>query len=80
MHSCNPFSISTQDVVLAAGRSDDANNPTGEKASFTITELAHEFGITHRALRFYESRDLLAPHRDGRKRIYSRCGPRAPRA
>ena len=43
------------------------------QTEFTITELAQEFGLTHRALRFYESRGLLAPQRDGRRRIFSRA-------
>jgi DNA-binding transcriptional MerR regulator len=40
--------------------------------SFSISELAAEFGITARALRFYEEEGLIAPRRDGASRIYSR--------
>jgi DNA-binding transcriptional MerR regulator len=40
--------------------------------SFTITELAEEFGITPRAIRFYEDKGLLSPARNGLNRIYSR--------
>ena len=43
-----------------------------EAESFTIGELAAEFGITARALRFYEEEGLIAPRRDGASRIYSR--------
>ena len=39
--------------------------------SYTIGELAREFGVTLRALRFYESKTLLNPRRDGQSRIYS---------
>ena len=39
---------------------------------YTISELAHEFGITTRTIRFYEDEDLLQPGRNGRQRIYSR--------
>ena len=42
--------------------------------SYTITELAREFEITPRAIRFYEDRGLLAPKRagtGGRQRVYS---------
>jgi DNA-binding transcriptional MerR regulator len=40
--------------------------------SYTITELAEEFGITPRAIRFYEDKELLSPGRNGLNRIYSR--------
>lgn len=40
--------------------------------TFTIRELASEFGITTRAIRFYESKGLIAPRRVGETRIYSR--------
>ena len=39
--------------------------------SFTITELAAEFDITPRAIRFYEDTGLLEPARAGRNRVYS---------
>lgn len=40
--------------------------------TFTISELGREFGITTRAIRFYEAKELLSPIREGNKRIYSR--------
>jgi DNA-binding transcriptional MerR regulator len=39
--------------------------------TYTISELAGEFGVTSRALRLYEESKLLAPKREGTKRIYS---------
>lgn len=39
--------------------------------SYTITELCEEFGVTARALRFYEDEGLIAPQRVGTARIYS---------
>jgi len=39
--------------------------------SFTIAELAREFDITPRAIRFYEDMGLLAPARAGRNRVYT---------
>lgn len=38
---------------------------------FTITELAAEFDITPRAIRFYEDVGLLEPARAGRNRVYT---------
>ena len=42
------------------------------KSTFTIGDLAREFGVTLRTLRFYEDRKLLAPRRLGMNRLYSR--------
>jgi DNA-binding transcriptional MerR regulator len=39
-------------------------------ATYTITDLAREFGLTTRAIRFYEDHGLLAPKRAGRNRVY----------
>ena len=41
--------------------------------TFSISELAQEFALTTRAIRFYEDEGLLAPTRRGRTRVY---GPR----
>ena len=38
--------------------------------SYTISDLAKEFALTTRAIRFYEDEGLLAPRRSGRSRIY----------
>ncbi len=48
-----------------------ASGEAGEGAKFyTIGDLAREFGVTLRTLRFYEDRGLLSPRRDGTARIY----------
>ena len=39
--------------------------------TFTISELAREFDLTTRAIRFYEDSGLLQPARSGRNRVYS---------
>ncbi len=39
--------------------------------TYTITQLCDEFGVTARALRFYEDEGLIAPQRQGLSRIYS---------
>ncbi|MGD2140288.1 MAG: MerR family DNA-binding transcriptional regulator [Burkholderiales bacterium] len=39
--------------------------------TFTITDLAREFGLTTRAIRFYEDQGLLHPQRAGRNRVYA---------
>jgi len=40
-------------------------------AEYSIGELAGEFDVTPRAIRFYEAEGLLAPRRDGQRRIYT---------
>jgi len=39
--------------------------------NYSISELASEFGVTARTLRFYEDKGLLNPKRSGQMRIYS---------
>ena len=49
-----------------------SNTEQANKAAiYTISDLAQKFDITTRAIRFYESEGMLAPARDGQKRIYS---------
>jgi DNA-binding transcriptional MerR regulator len=38
---------------------------------YSITDLAREFDITTRTIRFYEDQGLLSPRREGQKRLYS---------
>src|SRR3954453_3835060 len=40
-------------------------------ATLTIGELAREFDLTTRAIRFYEDCGLLSPQRSGRNRVYT---------
>lgn len=39
--------------------------------TYTIGEVCAEFDVTPRALRFYESKGLLGPIRDGQKRLFT---------
>lgn len=41
-------------------------------ATFSIGELAKEFDITTRSIRFYEDQGLITPERKGQTRIYNR--------
>lgn len=40
--------------------------------TFAISDLAREFGITPRTIRFWEDQGILAPAREGSKRIFTR--------
>ena len=42
-----------------------------ERSEFSISDLAREFSITPRAIRFYEDQGLISPRRNGQRRIYA---------
>jgi DNA-binding transcriptional MerR regulator len=67
--------MSRQSLALAAASSSEARSSRSQPAEtdggFTISDLARDFGVTLRTLRFYESRGLIAPVRSGMTRIYS---------
>lgn len=52
---------------LAGAEADDEADTT-----YSIGDLAGEFGITTRTIRFYESRNLITPNRRGTQRFYTR--------
>lgn len=45
--------------------------PQPGRHDYSISDLSAEFGVTARALRFYEDEGLIAPERRGTARIYS---------
>ncbi|SFP33696.1 MerR family transcriptional regulator [Sphingomonas rubra] len=45
--------------------------PCDDREEFSISDLSDEFGVTARALRFYEDEGLIAPERRGTARIYA---------
>jgi DNA-binding transcriptional MerR regulator len=58
-------------VHVLAGEFSGDESPGVGKGEFTIGELSREFGVTLRALRFYENKGLISPQRDGLNRLYS---------
>ena len=50
----------------------DSHKEADTAELFGITELCREFGISLRALRFYEDKELLAPRRINGARVYTR--------
>lgn len=52
---------------------DRGNDADAADTPMTIGEVAREFGLTLRALRFYEAKRLIAPQRNGSLRLYRRC-------
>ena len=41
-------------------------------STFAISDLAREFGITPRTIRFWEDQGILSPEREGSKRVFTR--------
>jgi DNA-binding transcriptional MerR regulator len=52
-------------MMMQTNPSSDTHN-----TSYSISDLAREFGVTTRAIRFYEDEGLLRPGRSGRQRVY----------
>ncbi|MFN3630602.1 MAG: MerR family transcriptional regulator [Casimicrobiaceae bacterium] len=67
-HTTRPTAGSA--TAAAALRPERAER-TERAERYTITELAREFALTSRAIRFYEDQGLIAPERRGSRRIYS---------
>ena len=72
-----PLARSKRFSAVAAAMSDaqafvDAHRDEGTTELFGITELCQQFGITLRALRFYEDKGLLSPRRINGARVYTR--------
>ena len=42
-----------------------------ERTEFSISDLAREFDITPRTIRFYEDQGLISPRREGQRRVYT---------
>jgi DNA-binding transcriptional MerR regulator len=48
------------------------DRPVPQTTTFTISDLAREFAITPRTIRFWEDQGILAPEREGSKRVFTR--------
>jgi DNA-binding transcriptional MerR regulator len=44
-----------------------------DQNQYSITDLAEEFEVTSRTIRFYEDKGLISPERQGLTRVYSRA-------
>ena len=59
-------------IGIAALLDCGAGDTSPGERTFRIGDLAREFGVSLRTLRFYEDRGLLQPERQGTTRLYSR--------
>ena len=62
--------VSTGNPAMTARRKSAAPEGPAREPHFTISQLASEFALTTRAIRFYEDEGLVAPRRHGQARIY----------
>ena len=58
-------------IVAASTPSHAPVVPRPDRELFAISDLSAEFGVTARALRFYEDEGLIAPERRGTQRLYT---------
>jgi DNA-binding transcriptional MerR regulator len=73
MTNCNsPEMLAGADDVFWVERGADPADTSGDEPSYSIGDLARKFDVTLRTLRFYESRGLLSPSRQGQHRRYGR--------
>jgi len=73
MNNCNsPEMLAGTDDVFWVERGADPADTSGDEPSYSIGDLARKFDVTLRTLRFYESRGLLSPSRQGQHRRYGR--------
>ena len=61
------MTVTGQEAIAPA--SPDAQDSAPDR-TWTVSELADEFGVTTRTLRFYEAEGLISPRRAGTARIY----------
>jgi len=67
----NEHRAHTYDGMDTAGSSTETPADLRNAGTFTIGELARDAGVTLRALRFYQSKGLLTPRRNGSARLFS---------
>ncbi len=81
MASRKPAGQETPHVSLAGGAASgtadaqafvDSHRNDDTSQLFGINELCEEFGISQRALRFYEDKELITPRRVNNTRVYTR--------
>lgn len=65
------FTLTSMPAKLPLFQAVSYFRPVIAMVSYSISQLAREFGITTRTIRFYEDKELLSPARHGQTRVYS---------
>jgi DNA-binding transcriptional MerR regulator len=68
MSAANAQAARTKTAVASAAA--DAESDARPGSTWSISDLAQEFALTTRAIRFYEDEGLLKPERHGTRRVY----------
>ncbi len=68
----DPTGVPAGGTMITGEDFDVEDGDPSRPALFSIGDLAREFGVTLRTLRFYEDKGLVSPRRDGMNRLYSR--------
>lgn len=58
---------------LSSPGAEAAESGADRQQTYTIAELAREFDVTSRTIRFYEDQGLISPGRQGLNRVYTRA-------
>ena len=69
MSRMSSLSYSSSASSIALESNPDSASPSGQE-EMTISQMARLYGISLRALRFYEDRGLIKPRREGNARYY----------
>ena len=62
----------TSDAVRAPDAAATTGSGADRDQTWTIAQVADEFGVTHRTVRHYEELGLISPERRGTTRVYHR--------
>jgi DNA-binding transcriptional MerR regulator len=68
--AARPVPLNSCRMSEATAKSAAKSSAKARPDTFTIADLADEFALTTRAIRFYEDQGLLSPERRGTRRIY----------
>ena len=60
--------------ITLEGQTTNSENDSEKGTTYSISDLAREFDVTPRTIRFYEEQGLLTPARRGQVRVYKRLG------
>ena len=68
---CKMGNVQSAQYMLEKLAELDCNKDRDDKEVYRIGDLAREFNVSLRTLRFYEDRGLISPERSGSTRLYS---------